>query len=299
MLGAAEVRRFNPAVRIRSKRRDNANRLTFAPLLSKGCFMRMQIASDLHLDALHHKFRRYVPLEYVGADVLILAGDIHARAGAVEAFAGWPSEVVYVHGNHEAYGTQYPQLLAEIRRQSSGTHVHFLEREERVIGDVRFLGACLWTDYNLYGNRSQSMEVARYCMSDHALIKANAHEFFSPEHALAEHELALDWLRTRLAMPFNGKTVVVTHHGVSPQSVHPRFQDDPINAGFVSDLRHIIELADISIHGHVHDSLDYSIGKTRVLANPRGNARNIDTARNVDALKWENSAYDPRLVIDI
>jgi hypothetical protein len=52
-------------------------------------------------------------------------------------------------------------------------------------------------------------------------------------------------------------------------------------------------------NGHVHDSLDYFIGKTRVLANPRGYARNINTARNVDALEWENSAYDQRLVIDI
>jgi hypothetical protein len=52
-------------------------------------------------------------------------------------------------------------------------------------------------------------------------------------------------------------------------------------------------------NGHVHDSLDYSIGKTRVLANPRGYAKNINTARNVDALEWENSAYDQRLVVDI
>jgi predicted phosphodiesterase len=261
--------------------------------------MRMQIASDLHLDGLHRKFSGYVPVEYVGADVLILAGDIHARAGAIEAFADWPGEVVYVHGNHEAYGTQYPDLLAEIRSRSLGTHVHFLEREELVIGEVRFLGTCLWTDYSLYGDRSQSMEIARKCMSDHSLILANATEFFSPEHALAEHERALDWLRIKLSEPFDGKTVVVTHHGVSPQSIHPRFQDDPINAGFVSDLRHIIELADVWIHGHVHDSLDYSIGKTRVLANPRGYARNINTASHVSALEWENSAYDPCLVIDI
>ncbi len=51
---------------------------------------------------------------------------------------------------------------------------------------------------------------------------------------------------------------------------HPRFAGTLLNAAFVSDLTPLIEKADLWIHGHVHDSFDYEIGDTRVIANPRG-----------------------------
>jgi hypothetical protein len=72
-----------------------------------------------------------------------------------------------------------------------------------------------------------------------------------------------------------------------------------VNAGFVSDLRHILDLADLWIHGHVHDSFDYRVGATRVIANPRGYARNLNMAGAPADLKWENRAFDPALVIEV
>ena len=71
-------------------------------------------------------------------------------------------------------------------------------------------------------------------------------------------------------MPFDGRTVVVTHHGVAPLSIHPRYGDERVNAAFASDLRHMLDLADLWIHGHVHDSFDYRVGDARIIANPRG-----------------------------
>ena len=41
------------------------------------------------------------------------------------------------------------------------------------------------------------------------------------------------------------------------------------------------------IHGHIHDSHDYTIGNTRVIANPRG---------YIDEL---NPNFDPELVIEV
>lgn len=58
----------------------------------------------------------------------------------------------------------------------------------------------------------------------------------------ASHEKSFAWLQGQLVTPFDGRTVVVTRHGVAPASVHPRYRDDPVNAGFVSDLRHILNL---------------------------------------------------------
>lgn len=261
--------------------------------------MRLQIASDLHLDALQSKFPGSLPLEpATQADLLVLAGDIHVGATAVECFAGWPVPVIYVSGNHEAYGSAYAETVAAIGRRAQGTQVHHLERRAIELGGVRFLGCCLWTDYELYGDSAKSMDYAREAMSDHAAIRREDGGAFDPEDALAEHRRAVQWLTRELATPFDGKTVVVTHHGVSPASIHERFRDHPVNVGFLSDLRHLLPLADLWIHGHVHDSFDYRFGDTRVVANPRGYPLNLTSAQVETELQWENAAFDPMCIVE-
>jgi predicted phosphodiesterase len=262
--------------------------------------MRIQIASDLHLEMLQSSFPGYNPVQpSPTADVLVLAGDIASRADAVDTFASWPAPVIYVHGNHEAYGYQYSLVADAIRSRASGTAVRYLERDALVIGDIRFLGCCLWTDYDLYRDRARSMKMAGLCMRDHVTIRSDGGGRFLPEHALEEHEKSLAWLREQLAVPFDGRTVVVTHHGVSPLSIHPRYGDERVNAAFASDLRQVLDLADVWIHGHVHDSFDYRVGNARVIANPRGYATNRNMAGAPQDLRWENPSFDATLVIEV
>jgi predicted phosphodiesterase len=262
--------------------------------------MRIQIASDLHLEMLQRSFPGYNPVEpSLSADVLVLAGDIAAHADAVGAFAHWHVPVIYVHGNHEAYGHQYSLIAGAIRDRASGTVVRYLERNVSVIGEVRFLGCCLWTDYDLYRDRARSMEMARRFVHDHTVIRASPDEWYLPTHARAEHERSFAWLHEQLVTPFDGRTVVVTHHGVASLSIHPRYGNDPVNAAFASDLRHLLELADVWIHGHVHDSFDYRVGNARVIANPRGYARNLNMAGAPRDLRWENPSFDATLVIEV
>jgi predicted phosphodiesterase len=121
--------------------------------------------------------------------------------------------------------------------------------------------------------------------------------YFSPTIARAEHMKSRAWLR--VAVPFEGRTVVVTHHGPHLNSVHPRYLGELLNAAFVSDLSPLVEQADLWIHGHVHDSSDYHVGKCRVLTNPRGYARNRRTAESPEELEWENPTFDAQLVVDV
>ena len=44
------------------------------------------------------------------------------------------------------------------------------------------------------------------------------------------------------------------------------------------------------MHGHTHDSCDYHIKRSRVLANPRGYVKNS---------KAENSAFNPGLTVEV
>lgn len=54
-----------------------------------------------------------------------------------------------------------------------------------------------------------------------------------------------------------------------------RFNNDLLSAAFAIDLTPVIEAGqpELWVHGHVHDSFDYHVGATRVLANPHGYGR--------------------------
>lgn len=261
--------------------------------------MKIQIASDLHLDLLQEQFPGYRAVEPADADVLVIAGDIHHGAAAVEAFADWPVPVIYVNGNHESYHEHYPELIARLRSASAGSNVHYLEGDACVIGGVRFLGCCLWTDYRFSElGQEAAMAEAERILYDHRLIRTDE-GLFSTAAALRMHEASRDWLAARLEESFDGPTVVVTHHSPHPNSVHPRFAGSPLNAAFVSDLSPLMGKAKLWIHGHVHDSFDYELAGTRVIANPRGYALNRRAATEIGMVEWENPMFDARLVVEV
>ena len=81
-----------------------------------------------------------------------------------------------------------------------------------------------------------------------------------------------EWLTEQLNYRFAGPTVVITHHGPHWESVHPKYRTGTslLTAAFVSDLAALMGKALLWVHGHVHDSFDYEINGTRVVANPRG-----------------------------
>ncbi|HVJ59296.1 MAG TPA: metallophosphoesterase, partial [Burkholderiaceae bacterium] len=100
------------------------------------------------------------------------------------------------------------------------------------------------------------------------------------------------WLDEQFAQPHDGPTVVVTHFAPARGSIAARFAGSPINGCFVSDLEARIRQwrPQLWLHGHTHDSFDYRVGETRIVANPRGYAPNGVI---------ENAKFDPQLVIAV
>lgn len=260
--------------------------------------MKIQIASDLHLEFLERPFPGYRVIEPADADVLVIAGDIHRNTQAIAAFADWPVPVIYVQGNHEAYREQYTDLIGKMRSEAAGTQVHYLERDEYLLHGVRFLGCCLWTDYSLYHDPRVAMQQAEQQLNDHRYI-GSGQGSFTAEDALEIHRQSRAWLAAKLDEKFDGPTVVVTHHGPHPNSIHPRFADTPLNPAFVSDLTPLLGKSALWIHGHVHDSFDYEVAGTRVVANPRGYPFNRLAAQSIEQIEWENRGFDARLVVDV
>ena len=266
--------------------------------------MKIQIASDLHLEFLQHDWTDERLIEPApGADVLVLAGDIANGVDPLRLFADWSERskvpIIFVAGNHEFYGHVMDPMIERMRESAKDFGIHFLENDRVDIDGVRFLGATLWTDYRLYANRSQQrqMAYAQDSLNDHRLIRTGRH-VFTARNALDRHVRAKAWLTGELAKPFDGKTVVVSHHGPHPLSVHPRYFGDTLSAAFVSDLSDLMPGVDLWLHGHVHDGFDYQVGRCRVVANPAGYILNLQYAHQGDFL-LENESFDRHLLVEL
>ena len=233
--------------------------------------MKIRILSDLHLE-----FQDWNPPD-AEADIVVLAGDIHAGTRGVEwARRQFPLiPILYVPGNHEFYGQEIQETLADLQKAGRRFGVDVLHGRGVAIGGVRFLGATLWTDFALHGadvaSLHRAMSDAKYGMNDFGIIRHGTHGLFRPEHARAMHLEQVSWIRERLADEFHGPTVLVTHHLPHPRSIHRKYWGSKLNPAFASDLSPLMgpPIA-LWVHGHTHDSCDYVAGSTRVVCNPRG-----------------------------
>lgn len=252
--------------------------------------MKLNILSDLHL----RQGALAAPAN--DADVVVLAGDIARPMQAVAWASSLRKPVLYVPGNHEFYGGSIDGTLAQLRTLCQGTDVHLLDDDVIVLEGVRFIGSTLWTDFLLLGaaQRALAMHEGQRFMRDFSQIRASeaSDAMFTPADSAARFERHRGFLAARLAEPFTGPTVVITHHAPSPRSIHPRFTDSPLNACFISDVEPLMDgtRALLWVHGHTHDTFDYTVNGTRVVCNPRGYAM-----RGVN----ENARFDPDFVIDV
>lgn len=254
--------------------------------------MKLRILSDLHLE-----MSSWTPPR-VDADVVILAGDIWTGTRAIEwaksHFAGLP--VLYVPGNHEFYGENISTLPGKLRDEADGSNVEIMIRKEVILGGVRFLGCTLWTDYRLYSGRepraqSRAIDQAKSYMRDHKVIRYGSNfERFSPHHALRQHDLDKQFLTEKLAEPFDGKTVVITHHLPSEKSVPMEFVGDDLTPAYASHLEALMQKVDLWVHGHTHGATQYNVGNTRVVCNPRGYETNSGR---------EHTGWNDELVVEV
>ena len=248
--------------------------------------MRLHILSDLHLE-----FAPFTP-PAVEADVVILAGDVGTgRNGLKWALKPFPDRpVIYVLGNHEFYGQKLQKLIKQLQELADGTNIRLLENEQCSIGEVVFLGATLWTDFGLNGNPVLSEVVAQTGMNDYRRIRTlPRYSRLRPSDTRRLHMQSRQWLEDQVFRLKGRKVVVVTHHAPSRESIPPAFDGDACNPAFASDLsRFIVESeARLWVHGHIHCCCDYAVGKTRVIANPRGYPTEPRTG------------FDPGLIVEV
>ena len=278
--------------------------------------MRLLVLSDLHCE-----FGTFEIPKDLKFDVAVLAGDIYqpgesAVQWALQSEALASKQVIIVPGNHEYYRrnrkSRMDRTLAAMREAAAGTHVHILDVDELVLEGVRFLGATLWTDFALAVETPQGLQsnvelagrLVENALNDFRLIRVpnpkalpgtweeRDGKVFRAQDARRIHHEQRRWLKQRLDTPFDGKTVVLTHHAPHRGSLAPWYAPDWISAGFVSELPDgFFAVPVLWVHGHSHTSFDYQVGNCRVLCNPRGYMRTSGVAENVQ--------FNPRLVVSV
>lgn len=234
--------------------------------------MTFQYASDLHLEfPQNREWLGERPLEAC-ADVLVLAGD-------VLPFAALPKhrallrrltkpfrEVVWIPGNHEYYGglldDVQPALEGELR-----PNLRLVNNQVLHYPGVRLLGTTLWTAIGQMNEGSMRRQVGDYSAIRHGRGP------LLPAHTTARHAQCLAWLKAELARPFDGATVVVTHHVPTLRHYPPEFAGSPLNEAFATELHDLIHGSGAAawIYGHHHRNTPaFHIGGTRMLTNQVG-----------------------------
>jgi Icc-related predicted phosphoesterase len=248
--------------------------------------MKIQLLSDLHIECAPYKFR-----VEPSVDVLVLAGDI-SHFGKMEkiltALAGaHPSlQIVYILGNHEFYG----ETLSEVTVAAKALripNVHILVNSTVEIGGVVFIGSTLWSDIDM----KVEAEVTAY-MNDYRVIYASEDRLVTPTDTVAEFKRNCAFLAEQLEANAGKRVVVVTHHLPTFKSIHPRYAGCSVNCCFASNLDEMILQFKPSLwlHGHTHVTMDYKLGDTRIVCNPRGYPRGSKT---------ENEEFSHQLVLSL
>ena len=224
--------------------------------------MRINYFSDIHLEF------GSLAVPNNDADIVIAAGDIGIGKQGVVWLKSINKPVIYIAGNHEFYTHEYKATMSMLRASCANSNIYFLEKNTLVFQGVRFIACTLWTDLLKYGDKKAN-EVG-HRLNDFRTIRFKEHPFEQSDFTQL-HRHSLLWLENELTEPFDGKTVVITHHAPSEMS-----WQEPVNElkkmAYCNSLDELIKQHDIAVwfHGHIHSSNDYLIAKTRILSNPRG-----------------------------
>lgn len=290
--------------------------------------MKVQLLSDLHFEFFKRDMHNYAqPLIHPEVDVVLLLGDIDLGDFVLQRIYNlcytWGKEIIYVPGNHEFYGHEMFNVLEKLNHNFPNinimTGVEGFGLNSVEIGNVRFLGGTLWTDFALYAGSNRlpkvedAIEIGKGAINDFRRITYKGN-LFTPENSIELHQKNLKIINTELQKQFEGKNVLLSHHGVHLNSIHPQYSADSrylnsksklpgenpywtMNPCFASHLPELLDNFDFAFHGHTHKSINFQMNnkrKTKVITNPRGYPMMM-----YNELRFENSEWNPLFVIDL
>jgi predicted MPP superfamily phosphohydrolase len=260
----------------------------------------IRVASDLHLEGFMGRNIETLQIDMLpkhendAESILVLAGDISSSPTQLCQFLKVIENrfrrVVYVPGNHEYYNNDFstwtPAVRDALEQNCPNTSAALSEVKIEIIDGIRFIFGTLWADG---GDSLHSQAKVGAGLWDFSIIRDKGMRF-TVQDMQQVHKAQKSQIKQALAMPFEGKTIVVSHHMPSYRLCHPRFGTE-INGGFASNCDAILagdDHPDIWIHGHTHDTIDTELFETRIVCNPRGYQR--------EANKSEFNTFAPKFI---
>lgn len=256
--------------------------------------MKIGILSDLHLESSNIKLEN---LEY---DVVVLAGDIsqdfNLLGGFFECNFSKNTQIIYVPGNHEYEGKKVEKVIEQLKcLEKIFPNLHVLQNESINIGNVRFIGSTLWSNFEGMGIlwKEEVKKWCKYNIIDFSYIfkknknKLNIHSPesipWNTEDMEKEFYKAYDFITYELKKnETKNKKVVISHFAPSLKSLDKKYKVSLQNAYWVNNLPELIGFSDYWIHGHTHSSFDYIEEGTRVICNPRGYSKIYNLSENLN-----------------
>ena len=159
--------------------------------------------------------------------------------------------------------------LESIRKKLDNLDNHFLSlikkrtllvNQVEEYEGVNFVGTTLWASYN----NCEGM------MSDFKQIKCGD-DYITEQTLSDENKKNIAFLKE--TVPNLDNVVIISHHAPSMISVDDSRKELGVSNGYANELdEFIIDNPHIRywFHGHIHNSLNYQIGETNVICNPRG-----------------------------
>lgn len=236
--------------------------------------MKIQYASDLHLEfGENSRFLKENPM-IVSGDILVLAGDIGYLEDdnySKHPLWNWASRnyrhVYVIPGNHELY------KFFDINRLENGWRLDIRNNVSCHYNDVVCLEeridlilSTLWSRIEL-----QEAYAVEQGVSDFRRI-LNGDGLIDWIRFNAEYNKCVEFISNSLVESTSEKIIVVTHHVPSFELMSPEFAGSRINGAFTSELKELIKenRIDYWIYGHSHRNIDKTIGRTRCICNQLG-----------------------------
>lgn len=228
------------------------------------------------------------------ASVAAVVGDVYAPSGLIRGkyhpAVEWLKErvsdipLLYVPGNHDYEGMRVSKALAAMRASARNSNVQVLWNETFDWEGVRYIGTPLWSDPRWPGMDPAATLSAVSRDSDLSLAYDDRGRPLDAHWLVAQHEEARAFVARELDRDKGMPKVVLTHWAPSQESQKEIWRKSPIAGYWSCDCSDLVKRANLWLHGHIHDSVDYRLGgdpdRGLVLSNPRGVSRAFNLSPN-------------------
>ena len=249
--------------------------------------MRIQYASDLHIDYIENQKDIDNLIEPNNSDILILAGDIGSlyKFDQLKTFLMRLNDmykiIIYVPGNHEFYKIKsHDPLPLKVlfgrlyKLEKDISNLYILNRTSIKIKNFCFIGCILWS----YIPEDKIFPYFRVRIKDYNKFLYNKNNYQDTMYINNMIEIC----QQEKLIP-----IVITHYPPTFKCLNKKHGDDKFQYLYGNSLDDLLPYIKYWICGHVHWNFNISINNCMVLANQKG--RNYDNI--ID--------YNPKCVINI